>query len=64
MNAHYQLEFTVDVLPVLVELGVLEEEQKATLKLPQPNNTILIQNKAAKQIRESGNVISLVDFGI
>ncbi|EGT7913138.1 Rha family transcriptional regulator [Escherichia coli] len=64
MNAHYQLEFTVDVLPVLVELGVLEEEQKATLKLPQPNNTILIQNKAAKQIRESGNVISLADFGI
>ncbi|MEF5378485.1 Rha family transcriptional regulator [Escherichia coli] len=64
MNAHYQLEFTVDVLPVLVELGILEEEQKATLKLPQPNNTILIQNKAAKQIRESGNVISLVDFGI
>lgn len=64
MNAHYQLEFTVDVLPVLVELGVLEEEQKATLKLPQPNNTILIQNKAAKQIRELGNVISLVDFGI
>ncbi|EHL5695097.1 Rha family transcriptional regulator [Escherichia coli] len=64
MNAHYQLEFTVDVLPVLVELGVLEEEQKATLNLPKPNNTILIQNKAAKQIRESGNVISLVDFGI
>ncbi|MBB7165505.1 hypothetical protein HEN46_018395 [Escherichia coli] len=64
MNAHYQLEFTVDVLPVLVELGVLEKEQKATLKLPQPNNTILIQNKAAKQIRESGNVISLADFGI
>ncbi|MFY4619730.1 hypothetical protein [Escherichia coli] len=64
MNAHYQLEFTVDVLPVLVELGVLEEEQKATLKLPHPNNTILIQNKAAKQIRESGNVMSLVDFGI
>lgn len=64
MNAHYQLEFTVDVLPVLVELGILEEEQKATLNLPKPNNTILIQNKAAKQIRESGNVISLVDFGI
>ncbi|MED9599736.1 hypothetical protein RCN40_10180 [Escherichia coli] len=64
MNAHYQLSFTVDVLPVLVELGILEEEQKATLNLPKPNNTILIQNKAAKQIRESGNVISLVDFGI
>ncbi|HAX7264901.1 TPA: Rha family transcriptional regulator [Escherichia coli] len=64
MNAHYQLEFTVDVLPVLVELGILEEEQKATLNLPKPNNTILIQNKAAEQIRESGNVISLVDFGI
>ncbi|EEU2139832.1 hypothetical protein E3M25_003408 [Escherichia coli] len=64
MNAHYQLEFTVDVLPVLVELGVLEEEQKATLKLPQPNNTILIQNKAAKQLRESGNIVSLEHFGI
>lgn len=64
MNAHYQLEFTVDVLPVLVELGVLNDEEKSTLKLPQPNNTILIQNKATNKIRESGNVISLTDFGI
>ncbi|EGM5048805.1 hypothetical protein IRT78_003850 [Escherichia coli] len=62
MNAHYQLEFTVDVLPVLVELGVLEEEQKATLKLPQPNNTILIQNKAAERLRQ--NVGSLEHFGL
>lgn len=62
MNAHYQLEFTVDVLPVLVELGVLEEEQKATLKLPQPNNTILIQNKAAERIRQ--NAGSLEVFGL
>ncbi|EFK3626246.1 Rha family transcriptional regulator [Escherichia coli] len=62
MNAHYQLEFTVDVLPVLVELGVLEEEQKATLKLPQPNNTILIQNKAAERLRQ--NVGSLEVFGL
>ncbi len=53
MNAHYQLEFTVDVLPVLEELGVLEEEQKATLNLPKPNNTILIQNKAAERLRNS-----------
>ncbi|EOS9054944.1 hypothetical protein ACNM69_001727 [Escherichia coli] len=62
MNAHYQLEFTVDVLPVLVELGVLEEEQKATLNLPKPNNTILIQNKAAERLRQ--NVGSLEHFGL
>lgn len=62
MNAHYQLEFTVDVLPVLVELGVLEEEQKATLNLPKPNNTILIQNKAAERIRQ--NAGSLEVFGL
>ncbi|EEY2095500.1 Rha family transcriptional regulator [Escherichia coli] len=62
MNAHYQLEFTVDVLPVLVELGILEEEQKATLNLPKPNNTILIQNKAAERLRQ--NVGSLEVFGL
>ncbi|BEB16517.1 hypothetical protein VEE45_23600 [Escherichia coli] len=62
MNAHYQLSFTVDVLPVLVELGVLEEEQKATLNLPKPNNTILIQNKAAERLRQ--NVGSLEVFGL
>ncbi|WP_161522633.1 Rha family transcriptional regulator [Escherichia albertii] len=62
MNAHYQLEFTVDVLPVLVELGVLEEEQKATLNLPKPNNTILIQNKATIMIRQ--NVGTLEHFGL
>ncbi|HGW9694061.1 TPA: Rha family transcriptional regulator [Escherichia coli] len=62
MNAHYQLSFTVDVLPVLVELGVLEEEQKATLNLPKPNNTILIQNKAAERLRQ--NVGSLEHFGL
>ncbi|EIE8426126.1 hypothetical protein LDU84_004599 [Salmonella enterica] len=64
MNAHFQLEFTVDVLPVLVGLGVLEEEQKETLRLPQPNNTLLIQNKAAQKIRESANSLTLVGFGI
>ncbi|EMU6641400.1 Rha family transcriptional regulator [Salmonella enterica] len=64
MNAHFQLEFTVDVLPVLVGLGVLEEEQKETLRLPQPNNTLLIQNKAAQKIRESSNSLTLVGFGI
>ncbi|EGJ7461908.1 hypothetical protein INE28_001961 [Escherichia coli] len=62
MNAHYQLEFTVDVLPVLVELGVLEEEQKAALTLPKPNNTIMIQNKATIMIRQ--NVGSLEHFGL
>lgn len=62
MNAHYQLEFTVDVLPVLVELGILEEEQKATLNLPKPNNTILIQNKASERLRQ--NVGSLEVFGL
>ncbi|EBD6575196.1 Rha family transcriptional regulator [Salmonella enterica] len=64
MNAHFQLEFTVDVLPVLVGLGVLEEEQKETLRLPQPNNTLLIQNKVAQKIRESANSLTLVGFGI
>ncbi|EJG3388043.1 Rha family transcriptional regulator [Salmonella enterica] len=64
MNAHFQLEFTVDVLPVLVSLGVLEEEQKETLRLPHPNNTLLIQNKAAQKIRESANSLTLVGFGI
>ncbi|EJV5459989.1 Rha family transcriptional regulator [Salmonella enterica] len=64
MNAHFQLEFTVDVLPVLVDLGVLEAEQKETLRLPQPNNTLLIQNKAAQKIRESANSLTLVGFGI
>ncbi|NNR93842.1 hypothetical protein GBT15_18540 [Escherichia coli] len=62
MNAHYQLSFTVDVLPVLVELGVLEEEQKAALTLPKPNNTIMIQNKATIMIRQ--NVGSLEHFGL
>lgn len=64
MNAHFQLEFTVDVLPVLVDLGVLESEQKEALRLPQPNNSLLIQNKAAERIRESANTLTLVGFGI
>ncbi|PVO50905.1 hypothetical protein [Salmonella enterica] len=64
MNAHFQLEFTVDVLPVLINLGVLEEEQKETLRLPQPNNTLLIQNKAAQKIRESASALTLECFGI
>ncbi|WP_236514257.1 hypothetical protein [Escherichia coli] len=46
----------------LVELGVLEEEQKATLNLPKPNNTILIQNKAAERLRQ--NAGSLEVFGL
>ncbi|MDM78558.1 hypothetical protein EB944_15045 [Salmonella enterica] len=64
MNAHFQLEFTVDVLPVLVDLGVLEAEQKETLRLPQPNNALLIQNKAAERIRANSNSLTLVGFGI
>ncbi|EKH3110362.1 Rha family transcriptional regulator [Salmonella enterica] len=64
MNAHFQLEFTVDVLPVLVSLGVLEAEQKETLRLPQPNNALLIQNKAAERIRANSNSLTLVGFGI
>ncbi|EJJ4258227.1 Rha family transcriptional regulator [Salmonella enterica] len=64
MNAHFQLEFTVDVLPVLVDLGVLEAEQKETLRLPQPNNALLIQNKAAELIRANSNSLTLVGFGI
>ncbi|EBI6361424.1 Rha family transcriptional regulator [Salmonella enterica] len=64
MNAHFQLEFTVDVLPVLVDLGVLEAEQKETLRLPQPNNALLIQNKVAERIRANSNTLTLVGFGI
>lgn len=64
MNAHYQLEFTVDVLPVLVELGVLEPEQKAELRLPQPNNVILLQNKAAERIRANTGTLTLAGFAI
>lgn len=64
MNAHFQLEFTVDVLPVLVDLGVLEAEQKETLRLPHPNNALLIQNKAAERIRANSNSLTLVGFGI
>lgn len=59
MSAHGQLEFTVDVLPVLVKLGVLAEEQKETLKLPQPNNVKAIVNRSVK-----ANTLSLVNFGI
>ncbi|HAL7769295.1 TPA: hypothetical protein H7D48_004315 [Escherichia coli] len=61
-SAHGQLEFTVDVLPVLVKLGLIEEEQRATLKLPQPNNARAIVNKNAALIRQ--NVGSLAVFGI
>ncbi|EMW0060127.1 hypothetical protein ABIV32_001539 [Salmonella enterica subsp. enterica] len=64
MTAHGQLEFTVDVLPVLVELGVLEAEQKETLRLPQPSNARAIINKSAESIRESANTLTLVGFGI
>ncbi|EDQ0980153.1 Rha family transcriptional regulator [Salmonella enterica subsp. enterica serovar Virchow] len=62
MSAHGQLEFTVDVLPVLVKLGVLAEEQKDTLKLPQPNNVKAIVDRSVKDIRS--NTLSLVNFGI
>ncbi|EEZ5978650.1 Rha family transcriptional regulator [Escherichia coli O19] len=61
-SAHGQLEFTVDVLSVLVELGLIEEETVATLKLPQPNNARAIINNTAALIRK--NVGSLAVFGI
>ncbi|EDH6256464.1 hypothetical protein CB337_00010 [Salmonella enterica subsp. enterica serovar Agbeni] len=64
MSAHGQLEFTVDVLPVLVKLGVLAEEQKSTLKLPMPNNVKALEHKAVKQIRENVNSLSLIGFAI
>ncbi|HGA5125967.1 TPA: Rha family transcriptional regulator [Salmonella enterica subsp. enterica serovar Javiana] len=64
MTAHGQLEFTVDVLPVLVELGVLEAEQKETLRLPQPSNARAIANKAAERIRSNSGSLSLVGFDI
>lgn len=61
-SAHGQLEFTTDCLPVLVKLGLIEEEQRATLKLPQPNNARAIVNNTAALIRK--NVGSLEHFGI
>ncbi|ELS8110628.1 Rha family transcriptional regulator [Escherichia coli] len=61
-SAHGQLEFTVDVLSVLVELGLIEEETVATLKLPQPNNARAIVNNTAALIRK--NAGSLEHFGI
>lgn len=62
MSAHGQLEFTVDVLPVLVKLGVLAEEQKDTLKLPQPNNVKALVDRSVKDVK--ANTLSLVSFGI
>ncbi|EPY8877861.1 Rha family transcriptional regulator [Escherichia coli] len=61
-SAHGQLEFTTDCLPVLVKLGLIEEEQRATLKLPQPNNARAIVNNTAALIRK--NAGSLEYFGI
>ncbi|HBI9782137.1 TPA: hypothetical protein ACNCHK_002410 [Escherichia coli] len=61
-SAHGQLEFTTDCLPVLVELGLIEEETVATLKLPQPNNARAIVNNTAALIRK--NAGSLAVFGI
>ncbi|EGM7498795.1 TPA: hypothetical protein IF930_004335 [Escherichia coli] len=61
-SAHGQLEFTTDCLPVLVELGLIEEETIATLKLPQPNNARAIVNNTAALIRK--NAGSLAVFGI
>ncbi|HGN1336989.1 TPA: hypothetical protein ACKRMD_002638 [Proteus mirabilis] len=57
-----QLEFTVDVLPLLVELGVLEQEEKESLRLPSPCNLKLVANKSANTIRH--NAGSLVAFGV
>ncbi|HFX0056846.1 TPA: hypothetical protein ACIDU3_000734 [Shigella sonnei] len=62
MSAHGQIEFTVDVLPHLVKLGLLEEEKAATLKLPQPNNSRAIVNNTALLIRQ--NAGSLEHFGL
>ncbi|HFG7647151.1 TPA: hypothetical protein ACGIMR_000512 [Salmonella enterica subsp. enterica serovar Javiana] len=64
MTAHGQLEFTVDVLPVLVNLGVLEAEQKETLRLPQPSNARAIANKTAERIRSNSGSLALVGFDI
>ncbi|WP_096939779.1 hypothetical protein [Escherichia coli] len=61
-SAHGQLEFTTDCLPVLVELGLIEEETVATLKLPQPNNARAIINNTALLIRQ--NAGSLEHFGL
>lgn len=61
-SAHGQLEFTTDCLPVLVELGLIEEETVATLKLPQPNNARAIINNTAALIRK--NTGSLEVFGL
>lgn len=61
-SAHGQLEFTTDCLPVLVKLGLIEEETVATLKLPQPNNARAIINNTAALIRK--NTGSLEVFGL
>lgn len=61
-SAHGQLEFTTDCLPVLVKLGLIEEETVATLKLPQPNNARAIINNTALLIRQ--NAGSLEHFGL
>ncbi|HIG8975402.1 TPA: Rha family transcriptional regulator [Escherichia coli] len=61
-SAHGQLEFTTDCLPVLVKLGLIEEETVATLKLPQPNNARAIINNTAALIRK--NIGTLEAFGL
>ncbi len=61
-SAHGQLEFTTDCLPVLIKLGLIEEETVATLKLPQPNNARAIINNTAALIRK--NIGTLEHFGL
>lgn len=61
-SAHGQLEFTTDCLPVLIKLGLIEEETVATLKLPQPNNARAIINNTAALLRK--NTGSLEVFGL
>lgn len=59
-----QLEFTVDVLPLLVKLGVLEPEEKESLRLPSPCNFKAIVKKSATKIRQNTASLSLVGFDI
>lgn len=59
-----QLSFTVDVLPLLVELGVLEQEEKESLRLPSPCNLKAIVNKSTTKIRQNIASLSLVGFDI
>ncbi|MBC5790620.1 Rha family transcriptional regulator [Providencia sp. JUb39] len=59
-----QLEFTVDIIPLLVELGVLEQEEKESLRLPSPCNLKAIVNTSTNKIRQNTESLSLIGYDI